>query len=203
MIFHDLAIFGGDSYRTQTCNLLIRSQMLYSIELRSQYVTGTGPGVVLFGGDFLDGTLGFADAGLLAGEVAEVEDTRPADLTDLVDLDLLDERALVRENPLDTDAVGNLTDGECPGIRSGTANLDDYSAEILKSVLITFFDPVGNGDGVTGLELRIGGRLVLREGILHQFNQIHILFQINLQRHRTVRREAARIGLQMYELFLD
>ena len=26
----------GDSYRTQTCNLLIRSQMLYSIELRSR-----------------------------------------------------------------------------------------------------------------------------------------------------------------------
>ena len=28
--------FSRDSYRTQTCNLLIRSQMLYSIELRSQ-----------------------------------------------------------------------------------------------------------------------------------------------------------------------
>ena len=26
----------GDSYRIQTCNLLIRSQMLYSVELRSQ-----------------------------------------------------------------------------------------------------------------------------------------------------------------------
>ena len=31
-----LAGFSRDSYRTQTCNLLIRSQMLYSIELRSQ-----------------------------------------------------------------------------------------------------------------------------------------------------------------------
>ena len=28
--------FLSDSYRTQTCNLLIRSQMLYSIELRSR-----------------------------------------------------------------------------------------------------------------------------------------------------------------------
>ena len=27
---------GGDSYRIQTCNLLIRSQMLYSVELRSR-----------------------------------------------------------------------------------------------------------------------------------------------------------------------
>ena len=30
--------FLSDSYRTQTCNLLIRSQMLYSIELRSRVV---------------------------------------------------------------------------------------------------------------------------------------------------------------------
>ena len=28
--------FYRDSYRIQTCNLLIRSQMLYSVELRSQ-----------------------------------------------------------------------------------------------------------------------------------------------------------------------
>ena len=27
----------GDSDRIQTCNLLIRSQMLYSVELRSQF----------------------------------------------------------------------------------------------------------------------------------------------------------------------
>ena len=31
---------GGDSYRIQTCNLLIRSQMLYSVELRSR-IEGT------------------------------------------------------------------------------------------------------------------------------------------------------------------
>ena len=35
--FNQLRFFCGDSYRTQTCNLLIRSQMLYSIELRSQF----------------------------------------------------------------------------------------------------------------------------------------------------------------------
>ena len=28
----------GDPYRIQTCNLLIRSQMLYSVELRGQYL---------------------------------------------------------------------------------------------------------------------------------------------------------------------
>ena len=29
-------VFSSDSYRIQTCNLLIRSQMLYSVELRSR-----------------------------------------------------------------------------------------------------------------------------------------------------------------------
>ena len=29
---------GGDSDRIQTCNLLIRSQMLYSVKLRSQHL---------------------------------------------------------------------------------------------------------------------------------------------------------------------
>ncbi len=29
----------SDSYRIQTCNLLIRSQMLYSVELRSRFVS--------------------------------------------------------------------------------------------------------------------------------------------------------------------
>ena len=146
--------------------------MLYSIELRSRFA-GTGPAVVLFGGGLLDGALRFLDPGLLAGEVAEVEDAGPADFTYLVDFDLVDERAFVRENPLDTDAVGYLADGKCPGERGCTANLDDNTAEILKSVLITFFDPIGHGDGVAGLELRIGGCFILREGFLHQFNQIH------------------------------
>ncbi len=32
----NLGVRLSDSYRIQTCNLLIRSQMLYSVELRSQ-----------------------------------------------------------------------------------------------------------------------------------------------------------------------
>ena len=34
--FKRLRFFESDSYRIQTCNLLIRSQMLYSVELRSR-----------------------------------------------------------------------------------------------------------------------------------------------------------------------
>ena len=82
----------SDSYRIQTCNLLIRSQMLYSVELRSRII-GAGPmcGLCFC---FLLGNvhLTLLDAGLLAGKVAEVEDTCPADFTDLVDLDGVDER---------------------------------------------------------------------------------------------------------------
>ena len=42
-----LELLYSDSYRIQTCNLLIRSQMLYSVELRShkgvfEVVTPTG-----------------------------------------------------------------------------------------------------------------------------------------------------------------
>ena len=131
---------------------------------------GRSPAVVLFGGGFLDGALRFLDPGLLAGEVAEIEYAGPADFTYLVDFDLVDERAFVGENPLDTDAVGDFTDGKRPCIGGSSTNLDDYSTEILESLLITFFDPVGHGDGVAGLELRIGGCFVLREGFLHQFN---------------------------------
>ena len=33
----------GDSYRIQTCNLLIRSQMLYSVELRNHFALKVSP----------------------------------------------------------------------------------------------------------------------------------------------------------------
>ena len=37
LYFQALAIYLSDPYRIQTCNLLIRSQTLYSIELRDHY----------------------------------------------------------------------------------------------------------------------------------------------------------------------
>ena len=36
-------LFGSDRDRIQTCNLLIRSQMLYSVKLRGQYFKTTKP----------------------------------------------------------------------------------------------------------------------------------------------------------------
>ena len=127
--------------------------------------------MLLFG--LLADELLLLDPGLLAGEVPEVEDAGPADLTDLVDLDRLDGGELVREDSLDSDTAGNLADGESPGERGGTANLDNHTSELLKSFLVTFLDPVGHGDGVAGLEIRIGSGLVLRECLLYNLDVIH------------------------------
>ena len=121
-----------------------------------------GTGILLLFG-FGDCALSFLDASLLTREVAEVEYACTAYFTDFVHFNLVNEGGLVRENPLNSDSVGDFTDGESLGVRGGAANLDHHAAEVLEPVLVTFFDPVGNGDGVTSLELRIGSGFVLRE----------------------------------------
>ena len=71
----------GDSDRIQTCNLLIRSQMLYSVELRSRVQF---PAISLFAN--LSAFL-LLDTSLLTSEFAEIEDACTANLTYLVELD--------------------------------------------------------------------------------------------------------------------
>ncbi len=73
--------FYSDSDRIQTCNLLIRSQMLYSVELRSRVQF---PAISLFA-DLC--TLLLLDASLLTSELTEVENTCTANLTNLVEFD--------------------------------------------------------------------------------------------------------------------
>ena len=111
--------------------------------------------------------LRFLDASLLTREVAEVEDTCATDFTDFVEFNFLNRRGLVREDPLDTDSVGNLADGESLRIGGGTTDLDHHAAEALESLLVTLFDPVGHRDGVACLELRVRGSLVLGERLLY------------------------------------
>ena len=73
----------SDSDRIQTCNLLIRSQMLYSVELRSRlqhcclFLV-----LVLYDSDFL-----LLDTSLLTREFTEIEDTCATNFTHLVELD--------------------------------------------------------------------------------------------------------------------
>ncbi len=71
----------GDSHGIQTHNLLIRSQVLYSVELGSQESMLF---CVLCGCSYI---FLFLDACLLSSEVAEVEDACSTNLTNLVDFD--------------------------------------------------------------------------------------------------------------------
>ena len=75
----------SDPHRIQTCNLLIRSQMLYSVELGDLFP-------LFVGLSLLARELALLDPGLLTREIAQVEYPGSANLTDLVQLDVLDER---------------------------------------------------------------------------------------------------------------
>ncbi len=143
--------------------------MLYSIELWSR-LEGRWAAALFFCSVNL-----LADTCLLTGEVAEVEDTGAANLAELVDLDAVDERGLIGENPFYAHATGNLTHRESLGEGIHTTDLDHNATEFLKPFFISLFNPVGNGDGVTGLELREGSNFTALESLLCNFNQIHIL----------------------------
>ena len=136
--------------------------MLYSVELRSLFIAR------LLCGSGLDYAL-FADAGLLTGKVAEVEDAGTADFTDLVDSDAVDSGRLEGENPFHADSIGNLAYGEGTGKRSGAAYLDDHTAEILQTEFITFLDLAGYGNGVTGLEFGVLRNVLVYERLLCYF----------------------------------
>ena len=140
--------------------------MLYSIELRSR-LPALPPDLSLLG--LLDGYALFLDAGLLAGQVAEVEDAGATHFTDLVDGDAVDCRGLEGENPLHSDAVGDLTHGESAGQGRGTADLYYHSAEILQTELVAFLDFAGNGDGVAGLEFGILCNVLVYKGFFCYF----------------------------------
>lgn len=107
------------------------------------------------------------DAGLLAGEVAEVEDACATYFSDLVEFNLFNRRRLEGENPLYSYSVGDLADGE--GLHAGgcSANLYHYAAEALEPVLVTLLDLVGDRDCVSCLELGIILSPVLGERLLY------------------------------------
>ena len=142
----------------------------------------------------------FLDAGLLTGEVAEVEDTCATHFTVLVHLDAVNERGREREDSFDSDTAGNLADGERLRERIHALHLDDDSSELLEALLVSFLDPVGHGDGVTCLELREFGGLATGKSLLCYFDQIHNFNAPNLMRNfadQLLRQEVACSGLQM------
>ena len=153
--------------------------MLYSIELWSHFGAGIAATFLFFSFSFAN-VLSLLDTCLLTGEVTEIEDASPTDFTVLVHFDAVNERGLIREDSFDTDSTGNFAYGE--GLRKGilALRLDDDSSEFLKSLLVTFFDPVGNGDRITRLEIRIFRDFFVLKSLLCNFDQIHF-FRLLMQ----------------------
>ena len=134
--------------------------MLYSAELRRHF--RDKPLFFFFHNEFL-----LLNPGLFTGEIAEVEDSCPADFTDLVDLDAFDSRGLVGEDSFYADTVGNLADREGLGEGRTTGDLDNYTSEFLESLFVSFLDFKGDGDGITGLELGVFGYFLVLERLLY------------------------------------
>ena len=109
----------------------------------------------------------FLNPGLLTGQVAEVEDASPADFTNFVHLDRIDERGLDGEDSFHSDTAGHFADRESPGVGGSAGELNHGASELLESLLVTFLDSVSHGDGVTGLESRVFCSLLVLEGLVN------------------------------------
>src|SRR4051794_20103091 len=80
------------------------------------------------------------DLGLLAAELAEVVELRPADVAASDDLDAIQRRAVDRVGPLDADTEAHLPYGECLA-QPGTMASDDHALEDLDTGPVTLDDP--------------------------------------------------------------
>jgi len=96
------------------------------------------------------GTL-LSDACLLTGEVTQIVEFSATHLTDLVDGDAVNVRALDGEDTLHTDGAAHLANGETL-LLSVTADLDDYATIELDALLVTLDNFVSYSHGVTSLE---------------------------------------------------
>src|SRR5512139_2857868 len=97
--------------------------------------------------------LPLADARLLPGNLAEVEQLRPADVALLLHLDLLEEGGVDRVGALHSHAVRLLADLEGGG-DAVPVEPDDDPLEILDALLLPLLDPREDADGVPHVELR-------------------------------------------------
>src|SRR3954447_3510070 len=100
----------------------------------------------------------FLDLGGLPAQVAQVVQLGPADVTAGDDLDLLEDRRVEREGPLDTHAEGDLADGERTA-DAGAVDTDHDTLEDLDAGPRALDDLDVHLDGVTGAELGKVGTL--------------------------------------------
>ena len=86
----------------------------------------------------------------LAGTLAEVEKLRATGLAVLEDGHAFNIGRVDRDDPLDTDAMRNLADGDGLG-RTGTPVADDNAFERLKTLFFAFDDAQLDPYGITGV----------------------------------------------------
>src|SRR5665648_124461 len=94
-----------------------------------------------------------ADARLLPGHLAQVEELRAADVAPLFHLDLFEEGRVDRVGALHADAVRFLADLEGGG-DGVPVEADHDPLEILDALLLAFLDPRVDPDGVPHVEFR-------------------------------------------------
>ena len=100
-----------------------------------------------------ESVLEFLDLGFLATQAAQIIDARFADVTSLVELDVLDHGGGDGETSFHANVIGNLADGESTNLALAAA-LQDDALELLQTLFLSFYNLVGHRDGVTCLELR-------------------------------------------------
>src|SRR3954466_6920629 len=101
------------------------------------------------------------DLGGLPTEVAQVVQLGPADVAAGHDLDLLEDRRVERERPLDTHAEGDLADRE-GAADAGALHPDHHALEDLDAGARAFGDLDVDLDGVSGPEV---GEVVALGGV--------------------------------------
>ena len=91
------------------------------------------------------------DAGFLTREFAQVVEFGAANLTDLVDLDAVDERGVEGEDTFYAYGAGHLAHGEA-AVVAVSCDFDDHAAIELRALFVAFLDAIGYRHGVTALE---------------------------------------------------
>src|SRR3954453_14191874 len=130
------------------------------------------------------------DLGGLAAQFAEVVQLGPADVTAGDDLDLLDDRGVHREGPLDADAEADLAHGE--GLAGAAALAADHDAlEDLDARAGALDDADVHLDGVAGTEL---GDVVAQRIGVECVQGVHLSSPVVLAVART-RADSDRPGL--------
>ena len=109
------------------------------------------------------------DAGLLAGEFAQIVQFSTTHFTALVHGDALDKRRLDGENTLHTDVVANLAHGET-FLDAVARDADHHAAILLNTFLVTFLDAICHRDGVAGKKIIIAQLLASGKRLLCNFN---------------------------------